>query len=118
MNEFGVPNGSMIFDCDLKDFRHDLFITNRSRWKHLAIQHGYDWFRHNIVKKYCEKALGHKINIHQLRHRRATYLYEVEGVPIERIQELLGHSDIKTTLIYTKVSIKDTFELIKNTGEI
>lgn len=118
LNEFSVPTGSMIFECGLKNFKPDLFVNNMKKWKEDAVRHAYDWFRYNILKKHCEKALGHKINIHQLRHSRTTYLYEVENVPIERIQELLGHSDIKTTLIYTRLSIKDTFDMMKNTREI
>ncbi len=118
LNEFGIPTGGMIFECNLSKFKPDLFTTNRKRWKEEAVRHAYDWFRYNILTKCCEKALGHKINIHQLRHRRATYLYEVEKVPIERIQELLGHSDIRTTLIYTKVSLKETFEMMKDTNEV
>lgn len=117
LNEFKVPTGGMMFKCGLSDFKPDLLVTNRKKWKEEALTHAYDWFRYNIVKKHCEKALGHKINVHQLRHRFATYLYE-NGVPIERIQLLLGHADIRTTLIYTKVSLKDTFEMIEDKGEL
>lgn len=118
LNEFGIPQGSMIFECGLKNWKPDLFINNSKKWKHQAIKHAYDWFRYNIVQKYCEKALGRKIRIHWLVHSRCTYLYAVEKVPIERIQKLRRHSDIKNTLIYTEVDIKDTFEMIKDTKEI
>lgn len=118
LNEFGVPTGGMIFPFNLENFEPDLLSTNRKKWKEKAVRHAYDWFRYNILKKYCEKALGHTINIHQLRHRRATYLYEVEKIPIERIQKLLGHSDIRNTLIYTEVSLKDTFDKMKDTNEV
>lgn len=118
LNEFGIPRGSMIFECGLGNFKPDLLINNKKKWRHEAIKHAYDWFRYNILQKHCEKAVGHKLKIHSLRHSRATYLYEVEKVPIEKIQLLLGHSDITNTLIYTKVSIKDTFEMIKDAKEI
>ncbi len=118
LNEFGIPRGSMIFECGLSDFKPDLLINNKEKWRYEAIKHAYDWFRYNIVQKYCEKALGRRIKIHWLVHSRCTYLYAIEKVPIERIQKLRRHKDISTTLIYTEVDIKDTFEMIKDTKEI
>lgn len=52
---------------------------------------------HNVVKK-AVNALGlHKsLSAHDFRHYRATQLLR-EGMPIEVVQEFLGHSDISTT---------------------
>lgn len=67
----------------------------------------------NMMKKYTQLAgIDRNITPHMFRHSFATYLIE-EGVDVSCLQQILGHSSIKTTQIYIHVAAEKQAEILR-----
>lgn len=86
---------------------HHLFLNKRGH--QLSRQSAWE-----VIKRAAEQAGIDDVSPHTLRHSFATHLLE-GGASIRDVQELLGHSSVVTTQIYTKVSISTLREVHAST---
>lgn len=87
------------------EFQEALFVTERgTRITPDAIQ--------DVVTAAAKGAGLGPVNPHMLRHSYATHLHD-RGVDVRDLQELLGHSNLSTTQVYTHVSVERLAGIVK-----
>lgn len=75
------------------------------RSKHVRRHHVYETSVQKAIKLAAQKAgITKHVGPHTFRHSFATNLLQ-RGYDIRTVQELLGHKDVKTTMIYTHVTL-------------
>lgn len=89
--------------------KHALFISQKKvRMSNRAVQYMFDKY---LFEAGLDK---NKFTVHKLRHTAATLMYKYGSVDIRSLQEILGHTSVATTQIYTHLDNSTLKKSIEN----
>jgi integrase/recombinase XerD len=110
-----IPGRAAVaLDSYLADVRPQLVADPRERalfltawWGRRLSQSALD----HLVRWHGRAAGLPKLHLHALRHTCATHLLR-GGADVRHVQAILGHRNLKTTALYTRVVIEDLYEVL------
>ena len=111
----GDKDRIVLFDENTKGLLLDYLDTDKNNTEYIFVNKNGNSltprYVQMMIKKYADEAgIKKKVTPHVLRHSFATHLLK-NGVDIRVIQQLLGHSSLSTTQIYTSVDM-DTIKSV------
>jgi site-specific recombinase XerD len=110
-----VPMSNAVFEMIAqrtvtKGFSESVFHSMGTALKHSFVQHKF--------KRYVRQSgLNDALKFHSLRHTFATWLVQ-GGVNIYEVQKLLGHSDIRTTEIYSHLAASELHSAVNKISAV
>lgn len=81
-------------------------------FKHPGLRYERDYVSKQFKKAVRAAKLNERLHFHSLRHSTASNMVR-RGVPIAVVKEVLGHTDIKTTMVYSHVKQDDLVKAVK-----